>query len=195
MAQSVAVEFIETTIAAIGGGAVVAIALITYLGKTLSIRIGEAVKHEYAGKLEDVKHQLTLLRERSVRFDSEQFRSYSELWAALYDLRRAADKLWERATNENFQTFGLALLEAEKMIGRKRLSLEASDADALDELVQAMWQLRVGKERLIDMRRRGEPVADFEIQEAIDENRLWVSEYTRIMDRVEVEFRTRLRGG
>lgn len=181
-------------IAALGGGTVVATALIAYLGKTLSIRIGEAVKHEYSEKLEDLKHQLTLLRDKTVRFDSEQFRSYGELWASLYDLRRAADRLWERATNENFQVFGRALLDAEQMIGRKRLLLEFDDANALDILVETMWNLRVGKERLIVMRRRGEPVADFEIQQAIDDNRQWVDNYTTIMSRVEMDFRTRLRG-
>src|ERR1044072_500641 len=107
------VDLWNALIAALGGGVVVALALIASLGRTLSIRVAESVKHEYAGKLEDVRHQLSLLKEKTNRFDSEQFRSYSDLWAALYDLRKAADRVWERATTENFQTFGAALLEAE----------------------------------------------------------------------------------
>lgn len=192
--QANQMSWFDAFLASLGGGVVIAGALLAFLGKLIAARVTESIKTEYAGRIEELRHQLQLFRDSTVRFDAEQFRSYGDLWAALYDLRHAADRLWDQASNENFQSFGLSLLEAQRMIGRKRLLLEPRHAQQLDRLVDAMWELRVGKERLIDLRRRNEPVAHFEIRRAVDRNREWVERYRGLIADIEPDFREQIRG-
>src|SRR3989304_1221225 len=99
-----------------GGTAVVCGALVASLWRVFTSSLLEKFKSSQAQQLEEFKSAQARPREqfrsevqlnaaRVARYDTHQFGVYQEVWDKLADLRVAADRLWDRASDRNIQEF------------------------------------------------------------------------------------------
>src|SRR6266566_7287471 len=95
-----------TILVAGGGATVVCAGIMAGLWKLSTDALLEKLKHSQSEALEQLKDSLALASARTTRYEGAQFGAYQEIWDTLCDLRVAADRLWERATQRNIDEFG-----------------------------------------------------------------------------------------
>lgn len=147
-------ELINTLLTALGGGAVVAIALIAWLGKVMAARITEADKAAYTKEIEQLKSSLDLSRSNSKRISDAQFTLYSEVWGKLMDVKLIADRLWERISEEDLAALMEALKSAKAEAYRARFIFRESQFQRLRETFTTFESYSIGKYKLAEMRSR-----------------------------------------
>jgi len=124
---------------------------------------------------------------------------YLVLWESLYKLKSAANDLWDSADSEHLLIFVRQLQETDDMINRKILLVEEQHARELKRLIEAFWNFRYGKKRLIELRKKRElseiadSVTNSRIAEMIERNRQIKDEYEQLIKQIESSFRQQLR--
>jgi hypothetical protein len=126
------------------------------------------------------------------------FALYSEVWDRLQCLREAGDDLWQSATRQTAERFGLAFLEARSAASRGRLILRESDYQDLQRVFDSFARYHIGKRKLIELR-SAEDVRDDAlnlrpelIRQQIDENRLARERYEELLNQIAHQFRVTL---
>lgn len=112
----------------------------------------EKLKADYGKQLEESKSALLLTQSRAERYNVEQFQNYSIIWSSLYDLKLAADALWESATQEDLLRFKKQYTDTSIAIHRMSLFLEEEHFIELRDLLRTFGEFEVGKRRLVEYR-------------------------------------------
>lgn len=130
------------------------------------------------------------------RYRESQSNLYIELWHPLYDLKSAANSLWEIADIFNLNKFVEQLQKTENTINRNILLIEENHVEELRRLIEAFWNFRIGKENLIRLRKERELYEGIDkgmIEEVIEHNRQTKEQYGRLIKQIERSFRRQLR--
>lgn len=130
------------------------------------------------------------------RYHESQLNMYMKLWNSLYDLKLAADRLWETADIFNLREFMEQLQKTEDSINRNILLIEKKHIKEQRGLIKAFWDFQMGKEKLINLRKMielYERTSKREIEEVIDLNRQTKDQYAHLIKQIERSFRRQLR--
>jgi hypothetical protein len=196
------IELLKLILASFGGAAIALIGLSKWLGKVWANKILEKEKAKHARELEGYKSELALGVDKSSRYSESQFDLYNSLWEALYDLKVASDSLWDEATLKNLKSFTSRLTNAEKMIQKRSLLIEEEHHRELMALIEQLDDFRIGKERLINLRKGsyvrltsyGSKYVDREIEQVIEHNRHVRDQYNALVNNIQASLRKQLRG-
>ncbi len=195
-------DLLKLILASFGGAAVALLGLSKWLGNVWANRILEGEKAKHNLELEERKSQLGLEANKSVRYIESQFSLYNSLWEALYNLKIAGDSLWEEASLQNLKRFASQLTQAEEMIHQRSLLIEENHQRELVSLIKAFDNFRIGKERLIKLRKGSyirltdsdSEYVNRQIQNAIEQNRHIRDQYNDVITEVQRSLRNQLRG-
>lgn len=130
------------------------------------------------------------------RYRESQLNLYIELWHSLYNLKSAANSLWEIADIFNLNKFVEQLQKTDNTINRNILLIEENHVEELRRSIEAFWNFRIGKENLIRLRKERELYEDIDkgmIEEVIEHNRQTKEQYGRLIKQIERSFRRKLR--
>ncbi len=181
-----------------GGAALIIVGLSTFLGKVFANRILEQDKLRYTSVLEQLKNELTAVRDKnqlvfSLYFEG-QFKIYNDLWVALVELQHWVDQLWEEASPRNLREFIRALKGARRQIQNSALLIEPEHYVEIIEALKAFEDYQIGKDRLVTCRRTAD-LTDEQIQEIIESNRESRDLIRRLTESMLDKLRTQLRAG
>jgi hypothetical protein len=124
------------------------------------------------------------------RYSEQQFTIYNQLWASLYDLRTAGNKLWERANERNLKNFSRQLKTTSEVVEKGGLFIEDGHYNQLHTVLETFSNYETGKGRLIELR-QGDYVGELELQQ-ITSNRNILEEYSRLISEIRNSFRNQL---
>jgi hypothetical protein len=185
---------IKDIMVAAGGSTVIVVSIVVAIWKLTEKSIVERVKHGFAEEMEVLKNQLARSGVRIDRYEAAQFGIYQELWDSLADLKIAADRLWEAATQRNLDEFGRRLENAENSVLRHQLLLELNHREELGHLLKRFHEFYDGKEGLIIMR-RAEPHDQQLVQKVIVRSERIKNEFSGLVDSIGTSFQNQMRSG
>ncbi|WP_157091339.1 hypothetical protein [Paenibacillus antarcticus] len=202
-------KVITGIITSIGGVSLVIIGLSSWLGKIWANRILEKDRLNYNEKLEKIKSEyLTDLEEKKgeidkaktlfSRYSEHQFSLYTELYRSLYDLKIAADKLWEIADYNKLRDFSKQLNNTITTVEKSILLIEDDHYSQLTELLDAFANYKIGKTDLIKFRNlnaHNQPVNTQEILTVIENNRITKEAYTLFIQEIGRLFKRQIKLG
>lgn len=207
-------QLISALLASVGGAGAIIIAVSSWLGKVWANRLMEkdraqhskeleALKNQYSKELEEYRTRLGLIVGQLQRYYGRQFELYSVFWVALYDLKLAADDLWEEATPVSLLAFADQLRKTSQAIHRGALFLEEQHYAQLKRVLDAFSQFEMGKARLIDVRSQEDLVRSYggselyiiqnRIRNQIAANRAHKQTYDVLIERIREDFVSQLR--
>lgn len=206
-----------TGIAALGGGAAIVTAFSGWLGKLWASRFLEqerakhaqslaetqqrhareleSLKSKFERELERYRSELKRVATRFERYDVRQFETYGQIWVALYDLRLAADALWNDASTRNLEQFTRQFQITRDTTGRLSLYIEDEHDRKLQSLLKEFGDFEMGKRQLRDLRtdpeiRTGARAADIDI--LVDTNRQLRESYNTLIKEIRQNFKAQL---
>ena len=194
-------------IASVGGSGAIVLGLSSWLGKLWAERLMARnrdrfnmeitmLRWQFDRELESYRTRAKVLLAQSERYDTRQFELYGTLWAALYDLKVAADKLWESAARETLIDFSTQLRTTNAAVHRGSLFLEESHYQQLKLILDLFGQFEIGKERLIDIRSASQ-LEDVYVphiaNQQIEMNRRSKQDYDDLIERIRSGFVRQLR--
>jgi hypothetical protein len=177
-------------VGSIGGVSAIIVWLANWWGNRIAERISNKERAQHEQELERLKTQLELTKSMVARYSEQQFAIYNTLWANLYKLRVAGDKLWECAIENNLQLFGAQLKATTEAVETGGLFIEDDHYQQLHNVLQTFASYETGKGRLIELR-QGDYVGEYELRQ-ITENRIILEEYSRLISEIRTSFREQL---
>lgn len=162
------------------------------LGELLIALVSAAAGAITTYLIERYRHKLR----KMTKYHESQFDLYKTLWDSLYDLRLAADKLWEVANVKNLKMFVEQLQKTEDMVNRNTLLIEENHTRELKSLIDAFWKFDVGKKRLITLRKNEKLYSDVRrsmIERVIEDNRKVRERYTQLIEEIASSMKRQLR--
>src|SRR5437868_8459072 len=114
------IEIAASIIIAFGGSSVIILGLSRWLGEIISNRILErykfrhekeleALKTKYSTELEITKSELDKSKHLFYKYSDKQFELYNNLWKVIWDIKKQADSLWQKAEAEKLPKFSKTL--------------------------------------------------------------------------------------
>lgn len=198
-----------TILTSLGGAGVVILGLSNWLGKVWAFRIQESDRNKYLQELETLKASYTkeLEEKRAVlenrnallnRYSEHQFILYTELYKSLYDLKIAADDLWEKGEFKTLKNFSKQLNETIHSVEKSVLLIEDKHYEQLSKLLDTFANYKIGKTELIKMRNKNEhnsSVYSEDIFLVINNNSIRKDEYTEIINEIGNLFKSQIKLG
>lgn len=182
----------SAVIVSLGGGALLVLTFASWLGKIWATRILEKERAKYQKDLEGYKNDLDELKIIALRYSSKQFELYNEFWMALCDLENAGNCLMAEANNKNLkrfiEQFGITSLKIKKSF----LFIEKNHFDQLQILLNNFRELRVGKEKLLEIRDIGN---ERDILKSILNNFIIQQNYKKLINKIGDDLKAQLKGG
>ena len=180
----------------VGGTGAIFWELSSYLGKIWAEKHLESIKKEYQKEIEEYRTRLNIYEKTVLLYSGRQFELYSKLWHSLYDLKSAADTLWEKANNKNLREFSKQLKNTIDEVEKSYLFIEPSHYEELSNLLDEFKNYEFGKKKLIQLRagHRPQRVDDKEIQQLIENNRGKKQQYEQLIKEIRDNLKKQLRG-
>ena len=180
----------------VGGTGAIFWELSSYLGKIWAEKHLESIKKEYQKEIEEYRTRLNIYEKTVLLYSGQQFELYSKLWHSLYDLKSAADTLWEKANNKNLREFSKQLKNTIDEVEKSYLFIEPSHYEELSNLLDEFKNYEFGKKKLIQLRagHRPQRVDDKEIQQLIENNRGKKQQYEQLIKEIRDNLKKQLRG-
>ena len=129
------------------------------------------------------------------KFTDQQFDTYKAVWLALNRLRKAGDALWHNANKANLTAYASSLRETVELVDANGIFFHPRDYSQLRELLRTFANYRIGKKRLIEMRRVRRRVSEHYIEDIkaqIESNQASMLEYSALLDRIRETYHDRL---
>lgn len=188
------VQLILGVILSFGGAGAIIYVLSSYFGKLWADKHLESIKSEYQQELETHRTKLDMIKETASRYSSQQFELYNKLWHSLYELKLAADALWDVASEGKLKKFVRQLKKTIDEVEKSCLFIEDDHYETLSNLLNEFKNYRGGKKNLIESMKRGESLYNDEIQDLIENNRWIREEYNRLIIEIRTDLKKQLRG-
>jgi hypothetical protein len=202
-------KIITAVLTSIGGASILLFGLSSWLGKVWANRIlekdrlnynrtFEAIKSGYSQDLEEKKAELEKSKSLYFRYSEHQFNLYTELYRSLYDLKIAADTLWEIADFIKLKNFSKQLNNTITIVEKSILLIEDEHYTRLTGLLDAFANYRIGKTELIKFRNMNahtQRVETEDILQVIDSNRIIKERYTEFIQEIGMLFKRQIRNG
>src|SRR2546426_10785487 len=118
-----------------GGAAVICGGIMTGLSKLTTDALLERFKLSQSQTLEQFKDALARSAARTARYEGAQFGAYQDIWDTLCDLRLAADRLWDRATQRNIDEFGRHFEAVRRLVYGGEILIENPHLATLRQLI------------------------------------------------------------
>jgi Glu-tRNA(Gln) amidotransferase subunit E-like FAD-binding protein len=166
----------------------------SYLGEIWAKKYLESIKKEYQKEIEAYKAQIDLLMETALRYSGRQFELYTKLWHSLYDLKSAADMLWEKASLQNLQKFSRQLKKTTDEVEKSYLFIEENHYRKLKNLLKQFCDYQFGKTKLVQLYEQKPNVDYQEIENWINRNKVRKEEYERLIDIIRRDLKKTLKG-
>lgn len=150
----------------------------------------EKIKIEYQKDIEKYKNELL----KTARYSEYQFKLYNELWVSLYDLRNAAENLWEHADRKSLQVFTEQLNKTKLAVGRNSLLIEEQHYENLNTLLNRFGEFQIGKRNLISVRSYN--LSNFDMthyeRDTILSNEQIKDEYVQLVNEIGNQFKNHI---
>lgn len=185
-------DFVYKILGTVGGIGVLSFGLWKLLGGMLRDSVGEMVRGQVEMKLEDYRQRLENNRVSADRYADSQFDVYRRVWKELKALDRVGDDLWENASEQNVERFAERLRQTSQLIEEEAILFEEEEFNELTRLLDAFSNYRVGKKRLVEVRREDRDGGIGEIQAQIQNNREHKERYEDLLDEIRQSFKERL---
>jgi nitrogen fixation/metabolism regulation signal transduction histidine kinase len=200
-------ELIGALVVSIGGASVVVVGLSKWFGDFMSKRLLdsynnqhktdlEGIKSKYQQELASTKTDLDKAKSLYMRYTEKQFDLYNDLWRVLLYTKRQADSLWKSADAEKIPSFIEQVELTKNAVDDNMLLIEEEHFNKLDSLIRQFEQFRIGKERLIDLRKDIRPHVPTQMQATatLEANREWKEKYDDLILEIGKSFRTQIKG-
>ncbi|MGB8218705.1 MAG: hypothetical protein WCE94_15510 [Candidatus Methanoperedens sp.] len=190
-------QIIAGVIVSVGGAGAIILALSSFLGKMWAEKHLESIKTEFQKEIEAYKSQLDILNQTSLRYSGQQFELYNKLWHSLYDLKLAADTLWDEANEPNLRKFSQQLKKTIDEIEKSYLFIEESHYQALIGLLEQFSKYQFGKIEVIQYskRRSEESLSQDQFNQLINNNRERKQNYEGLINEIRIDLKRQIRGG
>lgn len=200
---------ITAVLASIGGAGVIIIGISSWLGKVWANRILEKDRFKYSSLLEELRigYSRDLEERRSEleksktlfnRYSEHQFNLYNDLFRSLYDLKIAADNLWEVADFTRLRDFSIQLNSTINTIEKSILLIEDNHYEQLSKLLEEFSKFKVGKIELIYLRNmtvNNNQINNHDIQRVINNNSILKDRYSRLIKEIGGLFKKQIKLG
>jgi hypothetical protein len=178
-------------VGSIGGIGAIIVFLANWWGNRIAEKVSNKEKAKFEQELEKLKLQLELNKIIVSRYNEQQFNTYSTLWASLYDMKCAAEQLWDLANQQNLVSFAGVLRSTKEVIEKNGLFIEEHHYAQLRRLMRIFGDYEFGKKRLIELRRTDRIDRQF-INDLVETNHGDLVECTRVIDEIGATFRRQL---
>jgi hypothetical protein len=156
------------------------------------------MRKEYQKEIDAYKNQLDILKENKLLYFKQQFDLYNSFWQSLYNLKKAADNLWEDTNQENLINFSKQLRETIENVERNYLFIEDKHYKELKEILDKFSEYRLGKKKLIQIYNSVRDIRDTDIFNQglilIDKNRSLKRKYEELINRIRNDLKKQIRG-
>jgi Fe2+ transport system protein B len=191
-------QIISGVIVSVGGAGGIILLLSSYFGKIWADRNLESMRKEYQKEIDAYKNQLDILKENKLLYFKQQFDLYNSFWQSLYNLKKAADNLWEDTNQENLINFSKQLRETIENVERNYLFIEDKHYKELKEILDKFSEYRLGKKKLIQIYNSVRDIRDTDIFNQglilIDKNRSLKRKYEELINRIRNDLKKQIRG-
>lgn len=198
-----------TIVTSIGGAGAIILGLSNWLGNIWANRIHEkdrqkyqqeleALKASYTKDLEETKTKLENTKTLFNRYTEHQFILYTDLYRSLYDLKIAADRLWESAEYNTLRDFSQQLNTTINTVEKSVLLIEDRHYEQLSRLLDTFANYKVGKTELIQLRNRiqhNSAVNRVDIELVINNNNIQKEDYTVLIKEIGRLFKSQIKLG
>lgn len=202
-------KVITAVLTSIGGASLIILSFSSWLGKVWANRILEKdrlnynktleeIKSGYSQDLEEKKAEIDKSKSLYFRYSEHQFSLYTELYRSLYDLKTAADKLWEIADFNKLKDFSKQLNNTIPIVEKSILLIEDEHYLRLTGLLDAFANYRIGKTELIKFRNmtaHNQFVDADDILQVINSNKINKVRYTELILEIGMLFKRQIRNG
>lgn len=132
-----------------------------------------------------------------ILYREPQLNLYMDFYSALYDLKIAADNLWNDPNSFKLESFAKELEKTENTINRNSLLLENSQEEILNGLISDFWNFREGKKNLLKAYKTmglsiDELFSNEGIKKIIESNKEIKNRYERTLENIKISFRKRI---
>lgn len=204
-------NLIGALLSAIGGAAVVIIALAKWFGNFLSQKLLdgykhrhenelEAIKGKYSKELESTKSELEKAKASFLRYSEKQFELYNDLWKVLLYTKNQADSLWENATPEKIPSFSEQIKLTKDAVSDNMLLIEEEHYTQLAILVSEFEGFQFGKATLAELRDlttdeiAQKNIIKADVLKTIEANRQVKQRYDDLIMKIGKSFRDQIKG-
>ncbi|MGG1638734.1 hypothetical protein [Paenibacillus sp. NRS-1760] len=200
---------ITAVITSIGGASLVIVGISSWLGKVWANRILEKDRLRYTKTLEEIrlgyskdleekKAELEKSNTLFFRYSEHQFNLYTDLYRSLYDLKVAADYLWEIAEFNRLRDFSEQLNNTMTIVNKSILLIEDDHYIQLTSLLEEFANYKIGKTELIkfrNMNMHNRPMQTEEISIVINNNQIIKTRYTELIQEIGKQFKRQMKLG
>ena len=197
-------EVILNILGTFGGVAVIISAVSGWFGKILANKIMqneiaehnktlENIKKEYKKEIEEYKTELNISKAKLSRYNEYQFKIYNKLWKELFELKLAANNLWENANNRNLERFSYQMRRTQDELNKNALLIEKKHYEKLKLLFEHLNNYKIGKRKLIEVKTGSESeISRQRIERLIDENKKILDNYEDLLEEIYENMRKQI---
>ena len=157
----------------------------------------EQLKASYSEALAKTNHELEKAERRHYLYSQSQFELYNSLWKQLVYTKRLADELWKKADPRKLPSFADQIAQTKFVIEENMLLIEEDHYNNLSTLMSEFENFKVGKQKLVEIRRSStdELLANIQdVSDMIKENGDCKDRYDRLVSQIGDSFRKQLHG-
>lgn len=155
------------------------------------------LKASYAEALAKTNHEFEKAERRHYLYSQSQFELYNSLWKQLVYTKRLADELWNKADPRKLPSFADQIAQTKFVIEENMLLIEEDHYNNLFALMGEFENFRVGKQKLVEIRRSSadEILANIQdVSDMIRENGDCKERYDLLVSEIGNSFRKQLHG-
>lgn len=190
------VEIATTILVSLGGAGVIFWRVSAYFVKIFADKYMETMKKEFQKEIEEYKSKLELSKQTKLRYSTQQFELYSNLWRSLCRLKVAANSLWDEPCNQNLIIYSKLLREAIGEVEQGSLFLEDKHYLEMHELLDEFGQDELGEveTRIVKFHGGSEVVRPEVIALWTKQNLSKKERYEKLMEEIREELKVQMRG-
>lgn len=141
--------FLATVLASIGGGAVLVIAISSYIGKVWATTFLEKERHKLGAELEKTKKELDIVKETTLKFKNDKLQTYRDVVDVVSELLASLDA-WEAGricADEAARRYDDFNEKRIKVYGYLAMLAPQEVIDAQDRLMDYLLRVAAAKEK------------------------------------------------
>ncbi len=193
-------DLAKTAIYALGGPAVIVLALATFFGRIFSKGKIAQIEAVHLHELEEKKAELDKTKSQFFRYSEKQFDLYNDLWRVLMRTRILADELWENAQPNKLPAFAEQISLTRIAVMDNMLLIEEEHYSSLDKLLKKFELFQFGKQKLSEIGLQNSDnesiiqATETEVKRTIAKNQTIKAEYTKLIMKIGQSFRNQIKG-
>lgn len=143
--------YVSAFLVSIGGASVIFWKIADRFSTVIADRYIETIRKNHQIEIEKYKQTLEVNNQFLMRYSTQQFGLYNDLWRSLCKLKSSADDLWKEPNRQNLSLFSKLLDIAEKQVEQSALFIEDSHYTQFRECFCQLDKYKIGKWRIVEL--------------------------------------------